>query len=208
MLSTLIAALLVAAPSARVTFGPIDFTPTGSVLPANGVLYVLYAYEGGAPDVTYTSSVFGSGSLTESARYGGLVLFDLPEGPGPLSITIEDGSVRLQTNVELTDTRDDDAPAAPDGVVTDWSPTADDALAVVNYEGTTPVDVFTENAQYSNRRNDIGGSCATARVIDHAGNASDLAPQVCADAETGGCTTSGAASWWVLAGLLVLYRRR
>ncbi|MEQ8280366.1 MAG: hypothetical protein RMA76_13620 [Deltaproteobacteria bacterium] len=208
MLGTLIATLVIAAPSARVVSGPIDFTPTGSVLPANGVLFVLYAHAGGSPDVTYTSSVFGSGTLTESARYGGLVLFDLPEGPGPLSITIEDDSVRLQTNVELTDTRDDDAPAAPAAVATAWSPASDDALAIVNYEGTTPVDVFTENSQYSNRRNDIGGSCETARVIDHAGNVSDSAPQVCADAETGGCTTSGAASWWVLAGLLVVYRRR
>ncbi len=42
------AALLVTAPSARGTFGPIDFTPTGSVLPSNGVPFVLFAHDDGS----------------------------------------------------------------------------------------------------------------------------------------------------------------
>lgn len=174
--------------------GVVDLTPSTPELPLNGVFYVLMGDATSAPtSVSFTSSVFGSGTLESTTRYGGLIVYTLPEGPGPISVSVE-ADRPLSTNLELSDVRDDTPPSAPLYVSGDWAFPTDDTIALVFFSGGEVVEVRTASGRTSTFVGETGATCDTVHALDVAGHLGPPLTRTCEEIERGGCTAAGAAT--------------
>lgn len=211
MRRVLFSALLVAlgtspALARRAPTGLLDFSPQTTVLPANGVFFVLVGEATVEPSsVTYTSSTLGNGTLTSTERYGGLIIYDLPEGPGRLSITVDGPDGTIATIVELSAEHDDVPPGVPWEVAGNWRFPSEDTTAVVVFAGNDPVAVRTRDSIWSSPASPTGASCGYARAIDVAGQLGMSSVVTCSERPSEGCTSTGAATPGVLLPALVLW---